>query len=123
MSNSQISLKKNTTVVELMATACPIGKDYLVILTGGDNHIGAVAAGGFQIRSFSSVLTMPNHRDDIIAKESASRVSRELKCNCAVVVGVHVENITTAEVNEIVSASFTLVDELIEELRWKSRSQ
>ncbi len=117
MSNSQISLKKNTSVVELMAVARQIGKDYLVTLTGGENHIGAVAAGGYQIRSFSSVLTMPNHRDDIIAKEAANRISQELKCNCAVVVGVHVENVSAAEINEIVSASFMLVNELIKELR------
>jgi hypothetical protein len=123
MSNSQISLTKSTSVVELMATACTIGKDYLVTVTGGESHIGAVAAGGYQIRSFSSVLTMPNHRDDIIAKEAAKRISQELQCNCAVVVGVHVESATTDAINEIVSASFTLVTELIEELRWKSQSQ
>jgi len=41
--------------------------------------VGAVALGGFHRRSYASVLAVPNHRDDVIAKEAALRISKELR--------------------------------------------
>jgi len=60
------------------------------------------------------VLTVPNHRDDIIAKEAALRISKELRQSCVVVVGIHVHDASERQVTEIVDASFSLVNELIE---------
>ncbi|MGZ7138675.1 MAG: prenylated flavin chaperone LpdD [Halobacteriota archaeon] len=94
-----------------------LGRDLLVTLVGGDEHVGAVALGGIHKRSYASVLTVPNHRDDVIAKEAASLISKELKCSCVVIVGIHISNASEKQVSQIVEASFTLVKELIEALR------
>jgi hypothetical protein len=94
-----------------------VGKDLLVTLVGGKAHVGAVALGDFQRRSYASVLAVPNHRDDIIAKEAALRLSKELRQTCVVVVGIHVYDASEGQIAEIVDASFSLVNELVEALK------
>ena len=117
MSREHIVLTRNAGSVDIRADATRMGKDLLVTLVGGEAHVGAVALAGFDTRSYASVLAVPNHRDDIIAKEAALRISKGLRQSCVVIVGVHVHNASERQVAEIVDASFSLVDELIEALK------
>lgn len=90
-----------------------IGDDLLLVITGGQSHIGAVSAGtkcgGLPT---SSVITMPGHRDDRIAKDAAERISKSLGCNCAVVAGVHYDDINPQEIKDILIMCNSLLDEL-----------
>ena len=104
--------------IEVEMTAMRIGKDLLVVFTGGAGHIGAVGAGtncgGMAI---SSVMTSPGHRDDRIAKDAAERISKRLGCNCAVVAGVHYDDITPQEIKDVLIMCSSLSDELEGALR------
>ncbi len=117
MSCGHFVLTRNAGSADLRVDAAHVGKDLLVTLVGGKAHVGAVALGGFHKRSYASVLAVPNHRDDIIAKEAALRISKELRQNCVVVVGIHVHNASEGQVAEIVDTSFSLINELIEALK------
>ena len=117
LSRGHVALTRNAGPVDLRVDATRIGKDLVVTLVGGKAHVGAVALGGFHRRSYASVLTVPNHRDDIIAKEAALRISKELRESCVVVVGIHVHNASEEQVAEIVDASASLINELIEALK------
>jgi len=76
-----------------------IGKDLLVLLTGGEAHIGAVGVGcPMGERATASVITLPGHRDDRMAQVAAERISAELGCGCTVVAGVHYDHITPEEI-------------------------
>jgi hypothetical protein len=110
-------LTRSVGSTDLRVDVTQLGRDLLVTLVGGDDHVGAVALGGFHKRSYASVITVPDHRDDVIAKEAASLISKELKCSCVVIVGIHVSNASEKQVSQIVEASFTLVNELIEALK------
>jgi len=117
LSRGYVVLTRNVSSADLRVDATRMGKDLLVTLVGGKAHVGAVALGGFQRRSYASVLAVPNHRDDIIAKEAALRLSTELRQNCVVVVGIHVHDASEGQLAEVVDASFSLIDELIEALK------
>jgi hypothetical protein len=110
-------LTKNAGSAELQIEATLLGRDMLITLVGGDAHVGAVALAGSNQRSDAPVLAVPGHRDDVIAKEAALRISKEFNCNCVVIVGIHVSNASRDQINEIVNASLLLVDELIEALK------
>jgi hypothetical protein len=110
-------LTRSAGSTDLRVDVTHFGRDLVVTLVGGEAHVGAVALGGFHKRSYASVLTVPDHRDDVIAKEAASRISKELNCSCVVIVGIHVSNASEKLVSQIVEASFTLVSELIEALK------
>ena len=117
MSRGHVVLTRSAGSADLRIDATRVGKDLLVTVVGGKAHVGAVALGGFHRRSYASVLAVPNHRDDIIAKEAALRISKELRQSCVVVVGIHVRDATEEQVAEIVDTSFSLVNELIEALK------
>lgn len=117
MSRDALILTRNAGPAHLRIDVTRLGKDLLVTLVGGRAHVGAVALGGFNQRAYASVLAVPDHRDDLIAKEAACRISKEFNCNCVVIVGIHVSNASGDQINEIIDVSFLLVDELIEALK------
>jgi hypothetical protein len=117
LSSDLLILTRKAGSARLQIEVVRLGRDLLVTLVGGDAHIGAVALAGPNQRFDASVLTVPDHRDDVIAKESSLRISKELNCNCVVIVGIHVSNASAEQINEIIDESFLLVDELIEALR------
>jgi len=110
-------LTRHAGSTDLRVDVAHLGRDLLVVLVGGEAHVGAVALGGFHKRSYASVITVPDHRDDIIAKEAASRISKALNCSCVVIVGIHVSNASKQQISQIIEASFTLINELIEALK------
>lgn len=114
----EVVLGKSMGRVEVRLHAIPVGNDLIVVIEGGRSHIGAVAAGtncgGLAV---SSVLTVPGHRDDRIAKDAAERISKKLGRNCAVVAGVHYDDITPQEIKDVLILSSSLVDALEGALR------
>ncbi|WP_005035210.1 hypothetical protein [Holophaga foetida] len=95
--------------VELRARQ--IGKDLLVLITGGEPHIGAVGVGcPLGVRASASVISLPEHRDDRMAHKAAERISSTLNCTCTVVAGVHFDDITPEEIRE----TMRLFEEVLE---------
>ena len=117
MSRDPFFVIKNAGPTELRADVAYAGRDVLVTIFGGERHVGAVGVGGYSVRAYASVLTMSGHRDDVIAKEAALRISKALKCSCVVIVGVHVDDASGRQISEMVDTSFALVEELIEALK------
>ena len=114
MSSDALVLRKHAGSVDLRADVAHLGRDLLVSIVGGEAHIGAVALGGFNKRSYASVIAVPDHRDDVIAKEAALRISKELQRTCVVIVGIHVNNASEQQISQAVESSMELVNELIE---------
>jgi len=102
--------------IEIILEAKKLGEDYLLTLTGGKEHAGAVAVGLFDEKSgraSSSVFTLPGHREEQLALDSARRISRATGKTSVVVAGIHVDNISLEEIKEIVSAAEEMVGNFI----------
>ena len=92
-----------------------IGEDIVITLTGGDEHIGAVAAGSFDrasARAYSSVITLPGHREDELALYGARLFSAASSSTTVFIVGIHLDNITNDGIQEIVRISKEMIGEL-----------
>ena len=77
----------------------PQGRDWLLLITGGDAHVGAVAAAdahGCQL------AVLPPHKEGPLARECAQAVARQTGCSCAAVAGIHQDNATAEEIAAIV---------------------
>jgi len=111
---SEVSQEKIEGRLKIRLDARKIGTDLLIIITGGESHIGAVGAGTKSVSKLatSSVITLPGHRDDRIAKDAAEQISKKFGCNCAVIAGIHYDHISPEEIDKIVF----MVDDLIEKL-------
>lgn len=78
-----------------------VGEGLLVRIYNEYAHIGAVAVGDYdhkEKRAFSSVITLPGHRDDEVAKKQAHRIARHTMKPVCVVAGIHLDNITVEEI-------------------------
>ena len=106
-------IERTSGRIQVTLTAVEIGDDLLVTITGGKGHIGAAAlgtnAGGL---ASSSVITTPGHRDDRVAKDAAEKLAKALKKNVVVVSGIHFDNITKEEIDEVLRLCKEMVGSL-----------
>lgn len=116
MGNSLFRIKRKVGRIEITLDAKPIGNDYLLTLTGGEEHVGAVGIGQFDEKSqraSSSVATMPGHREELLALNGARQVSKAIKKTTVLVVGIHQDNINLEEIKDVVSAAEEMIADFI----------
>ncbi|WP_370575103.1 hypothetical protein [Methanomethylovorans sp.] len=115
-----IEIKREVGRVQLLLKGESVGKDMFFVLSGGREHIGAVAMGIYDReshRASASVTSAPGHREDEIALRGARKISSATQSTTVFMVGIHVDNITVDEIQTIVKASEAMIDELIEIIR------
>jgi len=81
-----------------------MGDDLVIFIYNDMAHIGAVAIGEYDFknsRSSVSVVTRLGHKDDAIAQKAAYEISKSLKKAVCVIVGIHLDNITSDEINRV----------------------
>ena len=97
----------------------------MVAIWGGDRpHIGAVAVAqprpslkNHTVRSATaSVFSYLGHKDDIVAKEAAEKISSALNTNVTVTAGIHWDNIHEAGMRDVIENSRQLVEMIIEKI-------
>ncbi len=98
-----------------------IGNDLLIAIYGGDeHHIGGVAA-AYPTQSHYrdamtvsvSTLTYPGHKDYVVANSAAETICKALDVPTVVTVGIHYDNASTGEIQEIISVVNDLVEEIV----------
>ena len=103
----------------------PVGNDLLVILSGGENHIGAVGMAAphpstqdpGKTSSTSSVFTYAGHKEDVIVKEISEFLSKEMNRKVVVAAGLHWKNISGKEIAMIIKLCRTLAEKIIQRTR------
>jgi len=104
-----------------------IGQDFLVAIWGGRPHIGAIALAqprpslkDQSVQSATaSVFCLVGHKDDIVAKEAAEKISSELNTNVTVMAGIHFDDIDEEGIKVVIENSRQLVTMIIEEITTK----
>ncbi len=99
-----------------------IGNDLLVAIYGGDaHHIGGVAIAYPSESHYRkattvsvSTLTLPGHKDYIVANTAAEKICKVLEVPTVVTVGIHYDNASSKDIEEIISVVNILVDAIIE---------
>ncbi|MFW9788593.1 MAG: hypothetical protein ACFFE2_10090 [Candidatus Thorarchaeota archaeon] len=97
------------------------GKDLLIAIYGGDeHHIGGVATAyptPSHYRDATTVsvntLTLPGHKDYVVANTAAEKICKALEVPVVVTVGIHYDKATSEDIQEIISVVDALVDEII----------
>ncbi len=117
-----MKLTRKTNGIELIVSHERIGKDLLISIHGGDEHHIGGAALAYPTQSHYrdaitvsvNTITAPGHKDYLIANSVAESVCKALHVPVLVSVGIHVDNATKEQIDDIVSTVNTLVKELIE---------
>jgi hypothetical protein len=83
------------------------GRDFLVQITGGQAHVGAIAvcngrSGRDHVRANGGMVQVPGHREGPLAAEAAEFLAIASGRTCAAAVGIHQDQATPEEIHEIV---------------------
>ena len=100
-------------------SASYMGSGLVICIYNENAHIGAVALGEYdnkQKRVSTSVITRLGHKDDVVAQKAAYSISKHTKRPVCVITGIHIENITEKEVDQILENAGSLTDELISQI-------
>ena len=125
----EIRIKTGDDAYSLEAFVKKIGNDLLVSIWGGEiPHIGAVAVAqprpslkDPRIRSATaSVFCYPGHKEDVIAKETAERLSAALDTNVTVTAGAHWDKIDESGIKAVIESNRQLITMIIEEIEARS---
>ena len=121
----EIRIKTGDNVYSLEAFVKNIGNDLLVSIFGGQRpHIGAVAVAlprpslkDPKVRSATaSVFCYPGHKEDVIAKEAAERLSAALDTNVTVTAGAHWDNIDQSGIRTVLKSNRQLIEMIIKRI-------
>jgi hypothetical protein len=115
MNTERIRLEARRGRIHMILAAQPLGRDLAVTLSGGDReHIGAVAV--CQGSQPGSVMTLPGHREDQLALEVASKLARHLDAVVSVSCGIHLDAITSEEIQAVLELAQDLTRSLLDQL-------
>ena len=109
----ELTTGEGRTKISLLAYH--MGGDLVVCIYNENAHIGAVAVGEYDLkekRASCSVITRLGHKDDIIAQEAAHSISKRTRESVCVVVGIHLDKITTTEIDDIRENARNLIAQL-----------
>jgi len=112
--------------IVLRMTCVAMGRDLLVGLGGGDRaHIGAVAvsqsrpslqAGG-GVSASTSVIALPGHKEDDLARGLAARFAASLDAVVTVACGIHLDAAREGELKEVLELADGLATRALALLR------
>ena len=92
------------------------GRDLQVLCGGGATHIGAVALAApahGQVEAQSHLAGLPGHKEDALAQRMAGRMAHALNCAVCVSAGIHYDNITRAEIQQVEQMAHELTQRCI----------
>jgi hypothetical protein len=121
-----VRVENSATGRGLSAWPTWMGEDLVVPVGGGETpHVGCVVmavpspskGGRPGWSSSSSVLTIPPHKEEPIARGIAERLANELGRVVVVTAGVHDDNLDRAGIEDYLSLAKELENELVARLR------
>lgn len=121
---SPIVAREGLSFIELSLVALPIGADYVVIASGGHEHVGCAVlaiprpslSDDNTVSSTASVLNVSGHKDDIVCRIVAERMCAALRATVVCTGGVHVDGISAEQITQVVDAFERMADRLTEKL-------
>jgi hypothetical protein len=112
----EYELTKGEGRARVNVTVNSMGSDLVVRIYNQNAHIGAVAIGDYDYeheRASVSVITRLGHKDDTLAGEAAYLLSKSIRRPVCVIAGVHLDNITREEIEEILANTKIAISEII----------
>ena len=108
----------------ITAKVIKTGEDLVIIIGGGEIHIGAVGI-SFPTVSINtgdnsvttSVITLPSHKEDIVAKNISEKVAKVLNKKVVVIAGIHFDNLSKNDIDKILKGCNELSEKIIEKLK------
>lgn len=92
-----------------------LGQDLLVTITGGEVHIGA-ASTAYWTQGNVEVQTsaVPGHKEHVLTGMLAQRAAEYLRCTVTIVMGIHYDNLSRTEIEQISERTEQLMEHYLQ---------
>ncbi|WP_246061775.1 hypothetical protein [Paenibacillus oralis] len=106
------------TFDDIKLEAIPMGRDLLLTIGGGEVHIGAastayVAEEGIAVQTSA----VPGHKEHTLSADFARRAAAALNRTVTVVMGIHYDDLSKAEILAVSQKASALLDEYLQEVK------
>jgi len=115
-----IKFEESDDRFKIFANVINFGKDLIVIIGGGEIHVGAVGisipadSSHFKNKIIStSIITVPGHKDDVVCKLVGEKIAKELNKFVCVICGIHFDNLKKDEIDKILTLCEKLSEDII----------
>jgi hypothetical protein len=88
-----------------------MGRDFVLLVHGGGVHAGAAALAA---PTHEELAIIPPHKEGPLARRCARRVARASGAHCAVVAGIHQDQVTPEEIAAIIHHVNLALDRLLD---------
>lgn len=100
---------------KVWAEATCAGDDILLYIWGGERpHVGSAS---LCTSGEPASISVPGHMDHVVSHEAAKRVHSATGKRCLAIAGIHVDNASHEDIEELVENSRRCVDAIISELK------
>ncbi|GGA25296.1 hypothetical protein [Paenibacillus physcomitrellae] len=101
---------------DLGLKAVQLGKDHLLVITGGTAHIGAASMAYTEADErivTAQTAAVPGHKEHRLTDLLVRKISRELGITALLVMGIHYDGLDPEEIREISIQTERMIDEYI----------
>ena len=98
----------NLSFAKLKLNITRVGEDYLLLVTGGREHLGCTVLAeprasltGQGMSSTSSVLNASGHKDELICRPLAEKLSAQKGARVVCTGGFHIDEISPVQLQEL----------------------
>lgn len=96
---TELGINPDDIVLEEIA----VGRDLLLVISGGERHIGAASTAYFEDGSVQvSTSAVPHHKEHTLTASIAERAACKLHCTVTVVMGIHYDHLSREGILEVV---------------------
>lgn len=105
-----------TNFDDINVRSLPMGRDLLIMITGGDAHIGA-ASTAYYVADNIEVQTsiVPGHKEHTLSEDMAIQAATILKRTVTIVMGIHYDNLTKSEIIDISNITSTKFQQYLQQ--------
>ena len=116
--NPMIEITKKIFGFPITVTATPAGTDWNVIILGGcAPHVGSISLAEFNGSEVSlRTLLRETHKDQIVGEKFAKAIAEQAKCTVCVSCGIHYDNASQHQLQQIVATTDELLVELCKQV-------
>ncbi|WP_019910770.1 prenylated flavin chaperone LpdD [Paenibacillus sp. HW567] len=99
---------------DIELTAVEVGRDLLLLITGGVRHIGA-ASTAYLEDGVAKVSTsaVPHHKEHTISESAALKAAAVLNRTVTVVMGIHYDNLSKEGIAQVVETVNRKIDQYL----------
>lgn len=110
-----ITIDREYRDIHIRLKAIEIGKDISIIISGGDiPHVGAISI--YSKEEGIKTISLKNHKDYIIGEMCINSIKDIAIGNISVTSGIHIDNITNEQIDNVYKASIIIFEDLRKEL-------